>query len=295
MTNTENIPSNIISILEDLVEESMNGNDTPEVNTQDIIEETNNVENTPATLQSNVGIIRTDINHARFSSASWFESMKNIEIVLAGLGGIGSWVALLLSRLNIGYLTLIDIDVVEAVNMAGQCFRGKDINKNKTVACSDIITEFSNYYKIRGSNTNIEDYCPIAPIMICGFDNMSARKSYYNSWKNQLNSIPEKALNKCLFIDGRMSAEFLQIFCLTGNDVRNQKIYEDSYLFDSSQAENTVCSYKQTSYISCMIASLISNLLINHVCNNTQDVVIDRDLPFYTEYNAENLYLKTVI
>lgn len=42
-----------------------------------------------------------------------------------------------------------------------------------------------------------------------------------------------------------------------------------------------------------MIGSIIVNLFVNFIANQC-DPLIDRDLPFYTEYNAETMYFKTV-
>ena len=74
----------------------------------------------------------TDTNDfaSRFSGAEWFDSMKHISVVLAGCGGIGSWASILLSRLNIYTLYIIDPDIVEEANMAGQFFTIYDIGKN---------------------------------------------------------------------------------------------------------------------------------------------------------------------
>ena len=55
-------------------------------------------------------------NTSRFSSAIWYEAVKNKRVILAGLGGIGSWVALLLARMKISGLILYDFDNVEEVN-----------------------------------------------------------------------------------------------------------------------------------------------------------------------------------
>ena len=64
------------------------------------------------------------------------------------------------------------------------------------------------------------------------------------------------------------------------------------YLFTDAEAEETVCSMKQTTYMACMIASIMTNLFVNFTAN-LLDPVIPYDLPFFTEYDAQNMIFKT--
>ena len=128
--------------------------------------------------------------------------------------------------------------------------------------------------------------------MICGFDNMDARKSYFSNWMNGISNLDEDTKKSCLFIDGRVSAEELQIFCITGDDEYNIKRYSTEFLFDDSESESVVCSYKQTTFMASMIASLITNLFVNFV-SNLNNPTIERDLPFFTYYDAHFMYFKT--
>ena len=67
---------------------------------------------------------------------------------------------------------------------------------------------------------------------------------------------------------------------------------EEKYLFEDSEAESPICSYKQTTFCASMIASFISNLVVNHAANLNEEIS-SRDLPFFTYYNAAYMYLKT--
>jgi hypothetical protein len=125
--------------------------------------------------------------------------------------------------------------------------------------------------------------------MICGFDNMEARRIFFRTWKRQL-IVEEASPREFLFIDGRLSAEEFQIFCIRGDDVKNQQLYESEYLFADEEAEPTICSYKQTSFAACMIASFIVNLFVNFTTNLCEPL-IDRELPFLTTYQADTMYL----
>lgn len=91
-----------------------------------------------------------------------------------------------------------------------------------------------------------------------------------------------------------MAAEEFQVLCIKGDDTYNIKRYQDEFLFSDEEADETICSYKQTSFMANMIAATMANLFVNFVANQNNPF-IERDLPFYTAYNAETMYLKTEI
>ena len=128
--------------------------------------------------------------------------------------------------------------------------------------------------------------------MICGFDNMVARKVFFNSWHNHILDKPENERSKCLYLDGRLSMDTLQILCIRGDDQYNIERYEKEFLFADYEADTTVCSMKQTTYLACMIGSLMVNLFTNFIANSLNPI-IPYDLPFFTEYDAQNMLFKT--
>ena len=130
----------------------------------------------------------------------------------------------------------------------------------------------------------------VGDIMICGFDNMVARKCFYGNWKAHATTIPEEERGKCLFIDGRLSANELQIFCITGTDDYYMKVYERDYLFEDYQAERQICSFKQTGFLAQMIGSFIVNLLVNF-CANQVNPARRMALPFMTSYKSDLMFL----
>lgn len=248
----------------------------------------NKIEEPADKLPENSPTILLDETHSRFSSAIWAEKVKETGVLLAGLGGIGSYVAFLLSRCNIRYLTMIDPDIIDATNLSGQLYSSGYIGDNKVNALSRILGRFSNFFKY---NAIAERYTSqVEKIMICGFDNMLARKQFYYNWKNEINNYvnPEDFL----FIDGRLAAESFQVFCITGNAKYLMKQYEEKWLFDDKDAEQTICSNKQTSYCANMIGSIITNLFINFITNQCNPLV-PRELPFLTTYEADTMQLKT--
>ena len=77
-----------------------------------------------------------------------FEKLKKAKVCILGLGGLGSNVAVLLARAGIGYLKLIDFDIVEASNLNRQQYRISHIGIKKTEAMKSIIKEINPFVEI---------------------------------------------------------------------------------------------------------------------------------------------------
>lgn len=243
-------------------------------------------------IPTNSASLLINESSSRFSSAVWFDEIQKQTVTLAGLGGIGSYVAFLIGRLKPSRLVIYDDDTVEETNLSGQLFSINNIGSNKTTAVCSMVRDYSKYYSIISRTEKFKVTSPPTNIMICGFDNMAARSIFYTTWKSYVLSKPEEDRKKCLFIDGRLAAEEFQVFCMTGNDNYLMKEYEDKWLFPDSEAEATLCSYKQTSFCANMIASVMVNLFVNFVANMCNPI-IERELPFFTYYNAERMYFST--
>lgn len=242
-------------------------------------------------IPPNSASLGIDESTTRFSSALWFNEIQNKVITLAGIGGIGSYVALLLARMKPKSLFLYDDDTVETVNMAGQLYSINDVGKKKVNALADICLSFALYDSVFAIPEKYTLASEPSDIMICGFDNMAARNLFFHKWLAHVRTLGDERKKHCLFLDGRLAAEEFQVFCITGDDDYNISLYERNYLFSDAQADATVCSYKQTSYMANMIGSMIVNLFVNFVANEVTEGI--RDLPFLTTYEGESLMFNT--
>lgn len=234
-----------------------------------------------------------DESTTRFSGAEWFSAIQNTSVIIAGIGGIGSNVAFQLARMAPASIVLYDNDNVERVNMAGQLYSKNDVGKSKVDALSDMISLYTSAPHILAIKELFTASTEAGDIMICGFDNMLSRKVFFSSWLRHIEDKSPEEKAKCLYIDGRLSMDTLQILCIQGDDAYSINRYKNNYLFSDSEADLTVCSMKQTTYLACMIGSLIVNLFTNFIAN-TLHPVIPYDLPFFTEYDAQNMIFKTV-
>lgn len=243
-------------------------------------------------IPTNSATLLIDESTSRFSSAIWYKKIQEKTIILAGIGGIGSYVAFLLARMKPTSLFIYDDDLVEYINMSGQLYSKSDIGTSKVDALANMIKDYADYYNIFAIREKYTIECEATDIMICGFDNMKARKTFFNRWLAHVQSKPEEERKNCLYIDGKLAAEEFQILCIRGDDEYNINRYSNEFLFSDKEADETICSYKQTTFCANMIASYIVNLFVNF-CANQCSPLIDRDLPFFTSYNAETMYLKT--
>ena len=84
------------------------------------------------------------------------EKLKKAKVCILGLGGLGSNVAILLARSGIGYLKLVDFDIVEASNLNRQQYRISHIGMKKTEAIRTIIKEVNPFVEVEILNKKID-------------------------------------------------------------------------------------------------------------------------------------------
>lgn len=229
---------------------------------------------------------------SRFSSALWYERIQQQNVILAGAGGIGSYVGFLIARMQVRTLKVYDPDEVEEGNLSGQFYSSADIGQSKVTSLCEMVRNFARFYSFYSRMEYYDINSDTEDVMICGFDNMSSRRTFYEKWKRHVNekrSAEEKA--NCLFIDGRLAAEEFQVFCIQGTNVVHMQKFEANWLFSDEEAEATLCSYKQTSFCANMIASVMVNLFVNFVANKCEPL-IDRALPFFTYYDATQMIFR---
>ena len=242
-------------------------------------------------IPPNSGSLLVDEATSRFSGAIWYSAIQSKTITLAGVGGIGSYVGFLLARLKPAGLYLYDPDIVEQANMSGQLYGNHNLGQGKVYALHNMMQQYANYYNAVAYQERFTAESEATDIMICGFDNMEARKLFFDAWEDRLMSKPEEERGKMLFIDGRLAAEEFQVFAIQGNDLRAMREYRRKWLFSVAVADETICSYKQTTFMANMIASVMVNLFVNFVANECNPI-IDRDVPFMTQYSADTMYFK---
>lgn len=225
-----------------------------------------------------MGIKQTTV---RFSEAYFFQ--PNTDVLVLGLGGIGSWLAINLSRLDAN-IYMYDMDIVDEVNIAGQAYGIKDVGLLKARAAYDLIHKMSDSAEesvnVVYFDQKYDDNGITCPITFSCFDNMSARKIAFEKWAAEE--------TRELFIDGRMALATGEIYCVT-------KGLEDEYrktLFDDSEVEEAACSMKATTFSGMLISSLMTGIFCNYIgLKKNPDYPLS--MPFKTSYNIPLMNFET--
>lgn len=226
----------------------------------------------------------------RISGAVWFPAMTQVELTLIGMGGIGSWTGFLLNRLAVRQMICYDADTVEAHNTSGQLMGSSHIGSYKTDVFKNIIDYLGNpsvATSVYHEFVTAENFHPLK-YTFCGLDNMAARRTIFEAW---ISSTPDNG--NYWFIDGRLSATTAIVVIIPRNNPAAIAAYRERYLFTDEQAEETVCSFKQTSFMAAIIGGMMANALVNIVYNegdNFPPVYI----PFAIAYNSENFRTSTL-
>lgn len=230
--------------------------------------------------------------YSRMSGTDWFNAILNRDVTIIGLGGIGSHLSFLVSRLGCRLL-MYDHDTYEGHNLTGQLTTVDNIGKNKAQAMLEFIEKASPECQVEVVPQEFEKGDMISRIVLCGLDSMTARKDAFSTWKSMVSSLKPEDRKDCLFIDGRLLAEFMQIYCIKGDDVEAITAYEQEHLFEEGDVEEVQCSVKQTSHAASMIASHMATFLTNFI-SNTEKGSNYRSLPFYYEYMLALNFTKIV-
>ena len=85
------------------------------------------------------------------------DKLKLSSVGIAGLGGLGSHIAINLARSGVGLLKLVDFDVVEPSNLNRQAYRVRDLGRYKTEALKEQILEINPYIRVEICTLKIDE------------------------------------------------------------------------------------------------------------------------------------------
>lgn len=114
-----------------------------------------------------------------------YKKLKNARVAVAGLGGLGSNIALMLARAGVGTLHLIDFDEVELSNLNRQQYFICHIGMYKTDAIRDEICRINPYINVitdcvKVNEDNIDCLFENDGIICEAFDNPDAKSMLVN-------------------------------------------------------------------------------------------------------------------
>ena len=156
------------------------------------------------------------------------KKLKKAKVCILGLGGLGSNVAVLLARSGIGYLKLIDFDVVEASNLNRQQYRISHIGIKKIEAIKTIIKEINPFveidtFDIQVDRENILSVVEDIEIVVEAFDRAETKAM----------AIEELLTNKNKIVISASGMAGLG----SANEVITRKIKENFYLIGDNYSD----------------------------------------------------------
>lgn len=151
-----------------------------------------------------------------------YEKVKQARVGVAGLGGLGSNIAVALARTGIGHLHLVDFDMVEPSNLNRQQYKIRHIGMPKTEALKRELQEMNPFIEInidtvKVTESNVMQLFAQDEIVCEAFDNPEAKALLVN---NLLENNPQK---KIVAASGMAGYE-------SSNTIKTKRLMKSLYL-----------------------------------------------------------------
>lgn len=172
------------------------------------------------------------------------DKLAETRATVVGVGAIGRQVALQLAAIGVPKLSVIDFDTVAVENLAAQGFYETDLAKPKVDAVADICRLINSGIEVTTACSKFKSSQFTGGVLFCCADGIETKTSIFNRVKGRAD----------LFVDGRMSAEYMRVF--TAYDESSRKHYETT-LFSSAEAFQDRCTAKTTIYCANIAAGLM--------------------------------------
>ena len=119
------------------------------------------------------------------------EKFSRAEVVICGLGGLGSNIAVSLARAGVGHLHLIDFDRVDISNLNRQQYFPEQLGTEKTTALRETLLRIAPYIRVtaetvRLTEENIPRLLAPYPIICEAFDKADQKAMLMNTVLEQL-------------------------------------------------------------------------------------------------------------
>lgn len=156
------------------------------------------------------------------------EKLKSGRIAIAGLGGLGSNIAVMLARMGVGKLLLVDFDVVEESNLNRQYYDTTHLGIKKTLALKEQIGRINPSVETDTWDAKVEEHNVLEifedyPIVCEAFD-----KPQYKAVL--VNALLEKPNTKIVAASGMAGFE-------SANSIRTRRVFGNLYVCGDSEPQ----------------------------------------------------------
>jgi molybdopterin/thiamine biosynthesis adenylyltransferase len=168
--------------------------------------------------------------------------LLNKPIHILGVGGVGSFTAMLLAKMGCNNINVYDDDIVEEHNVVSQFFTTLDLGLSKVDALQKNVNDHADIV-INKYPTAIEENINNG-LVIIAVDKMKRRAELATLYKDK----------NIFIIDGRMGGMQLEIYCYHAANYPSTIISENMVSPD-------LCTAKSICFNTAMIASYICNFV----------------------------------
>lgn len=191
------------------------------------------------------------------------KKLNNSKVLIVGIGGLGSGVAQILSRMGVGKLILVDNDIIQEHNLSRQqLYTFKDIDKSKVFSAKKHLLKINPNIKIQAfqafaDETFLNQFEDINLVIDCTDRHSSRREIDKFAIKNNVSWVHGAAIRE----EG--------VVCVFNPKKGPLKSYEDIYKNknDEDFCESIIAT--TTNLISSLQASLAIKVLLNQKIPNS--------------------------
>lgn len=136
--------------------------------------------------------LRAQMNERQ--GAGVYECMSTSKVAIAGLGGLGSNIAVMLARIGVGELLLVDYDVVEPSNLNRQNYQVGQIGLPKTEALKVQLVAINPFIKVLTMRLRVTEENAVSlfkeyPVVCEAFDEAAEKAMLINKLLTELPEI----------------------------------------------------------------------------------------------------------
>lgn len=158
-----------------------------------------------------------------------YERISKASVAIAGLGGLGSHVAVMLARAGVGHFLLVDFDTVELTNLNRQVYTCEHLGRKKTEALAETLKNINPYLEVETRNCKIEEknaaeLLGTYPIVCEAFDKPENKAML-------VNTILEKTRDTIVVSGSGMAG------CGSSNEIQTRRIMKRLYLCGDEKTE----------------------------------------------------------
>lgn len=184
-------------------------------------------------------------------------TLRAVRVGIAGLGGIGSNVAMMLARTGFARFVLVDDDVVEPSNLNRQFYFLEDLGKKKVEALVERLKKLTGDLQIIGVDRrvtaeNVDTFLPKADLWVEAMDKAEDKKMF--------TSACVRAGKPCVACSGMGG--------FGGEEIRVRQV---GRLFVVGDFKSDIAKHPPLAPKVMMCASRMADLILTHVWMGTED------------------------